>query len=116
MGDVGDGGGDSDGDGVGGMRICAMVPGGARGIDVMGLSVRTPRWRYTAWYAWDKHALAPVPTDGPSPLRELYDHRGDDGLGFDQYENVNLAYREDRETVETVRRLSQLLKTNFKFS
>ena len=48
----------------------------------MGYSIRTDRYRYTEWLAWNGSALAPA-----RPLRlrasELYDHDGDDGAWTD---------------------------------
>ena len=58
----------------------------------MGYSIRTDRYRYTEWLAWNGSALAPA-----RPLRlrasELYDHDGDDGAWTDPdgYENVNIV-------------------------
>lgn len=64
----------------------------------MGLSLRTDRFRYTEWRAWNGSALAPIATEsgaGADPALvavELYDHAGDDGSSFDgPYEVQNLA-------------------------
>ena len=60
---------------------------------LMGYSVRTEDWRYTAWFAFDNITLVPLTDGGQHDLgRELYDHRGDTGLWLDfPGENVNVA-------------------------
>jgi iduronate 2-sulfatase len=68
-------------------------------IGYMGYSIRTDRWRYTVWLAFNGTAnravwpsTAAVGAGGDGLLgEELYDHEGDDGSDFDAYENVNLA-------------------------
>ena len=68
---------------------------------LMGYSIRTDEWRYTAWFRFDgAGARGPY---GPGRFfgrvlvdqslgRELYDHRGDTGLWLDwRGENVNLV-------------------------
>ena len=72
----------------------------------MGYSIRTDRYRYTEWLAWNGSALAPA-----RPLRlrasELYDHDGDDGTDADAFENVNVVDDHDdvrRELFEVLRR------------
>ena len=57
---------------------------------VMGYSVRTVGWRYTAWLHWDS---ANLKGDFSRPLvgEELYPHAGDVGASMDAFENVNLA-------------------------
>ena len=64
----------------------------AADFDWMGYSVRSSRWRYTLWVAWNRTALAPIwdSVEG----EELYDHLGNDGTGrasMDGFERVNLA-------------------------
>lgn len=54
----------------------------------MGLSLRTPAWRYTHWYAWDGDALTPKLDTNYGT--ELYDHRNDTGTSFDD-EATNVA-------------------------
>merc|ERR1712216_422585 len=44
---------------------------------LMGYTVRTEDWRYTAWLEFDNVTISPL-TDS-SLGRELYDHRGDTG-------------------------------------
>lgn len=57
-------------------------------IDFMGLSIRTPEWRYTHWYSWDGNTLKPnIDTNYGV---ELYDHRNTTGTSFDD-EAVNVA-------------------------
>lgn len=56
---------------------------------VMGYSVRTDSWRYTAWFGFDDDRLVPNST---ILGRELYGHRGDTGLWLDfPGETRNLA-------------------------
>ena len=58
-------------------------------IQVMGYSVRTKAWRFTEWYRWDGQLLRP---DWNTIIAtELYNHEGDDGSSFDEFENVNEA-------------------------
>ena len=64
-----------------------------RGGGIMGYTVRTPEWRYVEWIHRET---------GDVRARELYDHRADD------FENVNLAGREEHASV--VARLSSLLE------
>jgi hypothetical protein len=53
---------------------------------VMGLSVRVPDWRYTAWMYWNGTLL--VPDFGREPAGvELYAHTGDMENDFDMFEN-----------------------------
>lgn len=75
-------------------------------IPWMGYSMRTDRWRYTEWAAWDGKKLKP---DWSKPLagRELYDHEGDDGTDYDAFENKNLA--EDPKYKKIVKQLSSQL-------
>ena len=66
---------------------CLQVP--ALNFSAMGYSLRTAEWRYTEWKKWDGATLTPL--WGASLGVELYDHRGDDGMDFEAWENVNLA-------------------------
>lgn len=71
---------------------------------LMGYSLRTLEWRYTAWIDFNSSSLRPIPHPLNSyvPLfEELYDHRGniltDQPLGdFTHGELVNLATAETR--------------------
>ena len=54
---------------------CALFfPDGKPGIVFMGLSIRTPTMRYTAWYEWDKDVNKPICAPYPSEVGqyELY--------------------------------------------
>ena len=77
--------------GMGGFNMtrseCNNVP--SNQFDYMGYSVRTPQWRYTAWYEWDKAALLPR-WDGAFE-EELYTHQGDAGTSLEAWENANQA-------------------------
>ena len=59
----------------------------------MGYTMRTDRYRYTEWVAWNGSSLTPL--WDRVEARELYDHKGDDGpwTDPDSYENANLAER-----------------------
>ena len=52
-------------------------------IDFMGYSLRSDRWRYTEWAAWDKARFAPLWGSVNDSMTELYDHQGDVGDSFD---------------------------------
>lgn len=50
----------------------------------MGLSLRTPDYRFTRWFPWDGKTLQPVWTAAADAVAvELYDHRGDTGMSFE---------------------------------
>ena len=55
----------------------------------MGYSIRTSEWRYTEWVYFHNKTL----THDFSRVYgvELYDHRGDNGTSFSDFENENLA-------------------------
>lgn len=57
---------------------------------IMGCSVRTQDYRYTAWMHWDGANLKGDFTRPPF-AEELYSHVGDVESDFDAFENVNLA-------------------------
>jgi len=60
-------------------------------IAVMGYGVRDDDWRLTQWYGWNGTSLTADFAAGPMAT-ELYDHRGDDGLGdWEKWENDNVA-------------------------
>ena len=69
------------------MCDCHFVKADA--IDFMGLSIRTPEWRYTQWHPWNGTVLDVVWETMTGV--ELYAHAGDDGTSFDAWENVNVA-------------------------
>ena len=57
----------------------------------MGYTMRTERYRYTEWVAWNGSSLSPDWNNVTA--RELYDHKNDTGAWTnpDQFENVNLV-------------------------
>ncbi len=63
---------------------------------IMGLSMRTTRWRYTEWSdfdetnGWPKYFVNSSVALAAGQV-ELYDHAGDDGTDMDGYENENVA-------------------------
>jgi hypothetical protein len=90
----------------------------------MGYTMRTDRWRYTEWVAWNGSTLSPC-ADGSgasgvpctwNTLRaaELYDHEGDDApwTDADKFENVNLVGTTDKSVVAA---LSKQLRAAFGF-
>ena len=80
-------------------------------IDVMGLSVREERWRYTEWLHWEKKKQAPA-WRRPLVGLELYDHQGDLGADFDAAAPTkNLADATEWAHVRT--RLSKVLRDHF---
>ena len=66
---------------------CTMVA--SNGFYAMGYSVRSLRWRYTAWLKWDGQRLTAMWDEVVG--EELYDHQGDDGMDTDKYDNENVA-------------------------
>lgn len=88
---------------------CLMVERSA--FFSLGISIRTPRWRYTEWARWNGTKLAPE-WDAPLLGAELYDHLGDDGTSFDApFEVVNLA--DDPAQQSTRASLSTLLRAAY---
>jgi len=82
-------------------------------VDVMGMSVRTPGWRYTLYCAWDGAALRPkLDPQVFCAHAELFDHRQDHALwDVDNFENENLAGRPEVAAEEaTLRRRRQRLR------
>jgi arylsulfatase A-like enzyme len=63
------------------------------GIEYMGYSIRTEKYRYTEWINWESKELAAI---------ELYDHTIDDS------ENINVANKEEYESI--AKDLSEKLK------
>lgn len=59
-------------------------------FDFMGYSMRTDKWRYTLWLAWDRTKLQPL-WEGTESEEELYAHSGDDSTNMDRWENENMA-------------------------
>eukprot|EP01043_Picozoa_sp_COSAG02_P062008 COSAG02_NODE_8454_length_2566_cov_74.215241_1_plen_169_part_00 len=93
---------------------CASVA--KQDFKYMGYSIRTPTWRYTEYAAWNGMQLCPVwNASVPCAYSELYDHTGDDGFGlhvFDNFENVNLAFKSEH--LNTVQTLSAQLRAFYK--
>ena len=52
---------------------------------LMGYSIRTSNWRYTAWFAFDVLNMRPITDGSPGSVlgTELYDHAGDTGMWLD---------------------------------
>eukprot|EP00947_MAST-08B_sp_MAST-8B-sp1_P004114 g4114.t1 len=76
----------------------------------MGLSVRTDRYRYTRWLAWDGKTLQPD-WEADDAGTELYDHAGDDGLSMDApFEATNLA---GSASPQVIAELEKLLRASF---
>ena len=63
--------------------------------------LRTDRWRYIEWRAWNGSALDAVWAPEGAFARELYDHAGDTGVWTDPnaFENVNLVETAPKATV-----------------
>ena len=76
----------------------------------MGYTMRTDRYRYTEWVAWNGTTLSPIWDNVTA--RELYDHKNDTGewTNPDRFENVNLVNVVD---VALVEELSSLLRESF---
>ena len=69
-------------------NACTSVA--SNNFSAMGYSIRSDRWRYTLWLAWDGEKLDKVSWDAIHG-EELYDHQGDDGRDTDKFDNVNLG-------------------------
>jgi len=70
----------------------------------MGYTMRTDRYRYVEWYAWDKELKA----RGDLLDRELFDHASDPD------ENLNLA--QDSSYTQTIKDLSKQLNQGWKYA
>lgn len=79
----------------------------------MGLSLRTPAWRLTIWYAWDGGTLQPVWESNGKFGVELYDHASEgEPMSFDSSaEAINLA--DEPALADTKARLTTQLETAF---
>ena len=77
---------------------------------LMGYSMRTPEWRYTAWMNWDVSARKALWDKEPYAV-ELYDHSGDPDIenDFNQCEITNVAKNNE----DVVKELQQKLKDFF---
>ena len=95
-----------------GMKNRLQVP------NVMGYSLRTRDWRYTAWFSYIEKKMRP--DLGKIVAEELYDHRGAAVADFDNRERVNMAYSTKPAAVEAVHdlrfQLQQFLFTKSHFS
>ena len=87
---------------------CAQVP--REQFDYMGYSIRTDRWRYTEWRAWDGAALRAV-WSGAAHAVELYDHAAPPADGPFASEAANVAA--DPARAATVRQLGAQLRATF---
>jgi iduronate 2-sulfatase len=82
----------------------------------MGYTIRSPEWRYTEWVKYDNVTYTPKwgqHYPGPRPdvetiWHELYDHRGDVGSNWQDFEHVNVA--EDPANAAVIATLSAALK------
>jgi hypothetical protein len=59
---------------------------------IMGYSMRTPNYRYTAYFYFNQTAERPLLNTHPYE-EELYDHKNETLADFTHRETVNLAYR-----------------------
>jgi len=91
-----------------GANACVRVAQDSARYNFMGYTMRTQKWRYTAWVQWDHEADKP---DWAQPVvSELFDLTMDTGrdFDFDGY-SVNLANRAEYHDV--VQQLQGQLKT-----
>ena len=65
---------------------------GASEVSVMGYSMRTSDFRYTAWVPFNRSIMA-ASWDQPLFDEELYDHRGETLRDFTHQELVNVAHK-----------------------
>jgi len=61
-------------------------------ISVMGYSLRTSEFRYTAWFHYNRPKAVPLIDVAPF-AEELYDHRGETLKDFTHQETVNLVHK-----------------------
>ena len=87
------------------MMTCEFVDRGD--MDFMGYSVRTAKWRYTEWAAWNGTALGP--RWDALVGRELYDHR----TGTDPWNNENENLVEAAEYAHVVAAMQAKLRAHF---
>ena len=88
---------------------CTGVP--SNEFTHMGHTLRTVRWRYTEWPRWactEVDVCAGAVDWSAVDGVELYDHLGDDGSSFDDFENANVAA--DPANAQLVRQLSAALR------
>lgn len=77
-------------------------------IQSMGYSVRTDRWRYTEWFAYDGERT----NMNTTIATELYDHQGDTGDDMDFYDQVNVV--SDPANAKVVQEHAQLVRDGWK--
>jgi len=75
-------------------------------FQVMGYSVRTSRWRYTEWFKFNTTTLKA--DFNRTIATELYDHAGDTGGNFDEYDQVNVA--SDPANAKVVKEHAQIVR------
>jgi len=66
-------------------------------ISVMGYSLRTSDFRYTAWFHYNRVQAIPI-LDVQPYQEELYDHRGETLADFTHQEIVNLVHKQGYES------------------
>jgi iduronate 2-sulfatase/deleted-in-malignant-brain-tumors protein 1 len=77
-------------------------------IQAMGYSVRTNRYRYTEWFAYNGNN-----TDMNTTLAtELYDHQNDTGDDMDFYDQINVVA--DPANAQVVKEHAQLVRDGWK--
>eukprot|EP00448_Togula_jolla_P031147 CAMPEP_0170648532 /NCGR_PEP_ID=MMETSP0224-20130122/44786_1 /TAXON_ID=285029 /ORGANISM="Togula jolla, Strain CCCM 725" /LENGTH=480 /DNA_ID=CAMNT_0010980067 /DNA_START=325 /DNA_END=1767 /DNA_ORIENTATION=+ len=79
-------------------------------INIMGYTIRTDRWRYTAWFRFD--GIRQVPLIEEELSNELYDHAEDDGQMDSSCEAKNMVHHDKwRSVVEDLdKRLKHLIR------
>jgi len=89
---------------------------GQEELSVMGYSMRTVDFRYTAWLPFNRSIMA-VSWDEPVYEEELYDHRGERPEDFTHLEVVNEARNPDfaKQLLKARRKLLDFLKKNLVF-
>lgn len=85
-------------------------------LSLMGYSMRTPEYRYTAYFYYNRTTERPDLEQLPYE-QELFDHRNETLNDFTHREIVNLAYRPVyATTINALRmRLVEFIKSNMKF-
>eukprot|EP01041_Mallomonas_annulata_P008795 gene8795-18193_t len=89
---------------------------GAKEICVMGYSMRTIDFRYTAWLYFNRTSMSTIFDKQPFE-EELYDHRGETFKDYTHMELINLAKKPSNMKVVVILRekLLNYLKTNIVF-
>eukprot|EP01060_Flectonema_neradi_P015911 TRINITY_DN22544_c0_g1_i1.p1 TRINITY_DN22544_c0_g1~~TRINITY_DN22544_c0_g1_i1.p1 ORF type:complete len:531 (+),score=97.02 TRINITY_DN22544_c0_g1_i1:56-1648(+) len=76
----------------------------------MGISMRTMDYRVVEWVAFNRTTGRPIFND--TDAVELYDHRGDNEIDYDAFENTNLAA--DPKYEQLTIQMRDLLRSNWK--